>query len=129
MLCSWARKSLNAMRFLYRHELRQLARLFWDHRCGGERSMVGRGGPNPKSEVRNPKEGRNPKSEFQGMGETAGPHETPPTLSNTHRAKGFFGFRASAFLRPSDFGLRISRLPAPQWNKPDIRVEFPLGNV
>src|SRR5664279_5092288 len=42
--------------------------------------------PNPNSEGRNPKEGRIPKAEA--------------TL-------GHFGFRVSAFFRPSDFGLRV----------------------
>jgi hypothetical protein len=50
--------------------------------------------PNPKSEGRNPKEGRIPKAEA--------------TL-------GHFGFRVSAFFRPSDFGLRVWAFALTGW--------------
>ncbi len=50
--------------------------------------------PNPKSKGRNPKEGRIPKAEA--------------TL-------GHFGFRVSAFLRPSDFGLRVWAFALTDW--------------
>ena len=50
--------------------------------------------PNPNSESRNPKEGRIPKAEA--------------TL-------GHFGFRVSAFFRPSDFGLRVWAFALTGW--------------
>jgi len=65
---------------------------------------------NPKSESRNPKEGRNPKTE-----RTMRQEVVQPVGSRLVRISGFgfpsgFGFRASDFLRVSGFGIRISRL-------------------
>ena len=58
--------------------------------------------PNPNSEGRNPKEGRIPKAEA--------------TLEH-------FGFRVSAFFRPSDFGLRVWAFAlAGWWYCPDTPV-------
>ena len=65
---------------------------------GDERpKSEGRRRVKPKSEGRRPKEIRSPKS------------ETRSALGLTQLDAGsLFGFRASAFFRPSDFGLRIS---------------------
>ena len=51
------------------------------------------GGSNPKPEARRPKEGRNPKAEGRR------PNHARPWVS-------VFGFRPSAFFRPSGFGLQ-----------------------
>ncbi len=56
-------------------------------------------GSNPKTEGRRPKEGRSPKA------------ETNP--NRPRRWVSVFGFRNSAFFRPSGFGLRPLKLPHP----------------
>src|ERR1017187_10356121 len=75
-----------------------------------------RKGPNPKPEIRGPKEGRNPKSEMPERG---------------------FGLRYSAFFRVSDFGLRVWAAGGGWYCPPDrrpVRLTFlagegPLGRV
>ena len=75
----------------------------------GRRSKAER---RPKSEGRRPRADGNPKAEGRNKSE-------PPSAS------GFFGFRPSAFFRPSGFGLRPSK-PAPS---PAVFVlqSYPLG--
>ena len=74
-------------------------------RLGGE-SKGGSGVvPVPsKPEIRRPKAERNPKSEA--------PNPQRPRPSSQPSGQAILGFRISAFFRVSDFGLRISGLPA-----------------
>lgn len=66
-------------------------------------------GRTPKSEIRNQKEIRRPKAEGQsGCG--ARLSQTTAVGTRADRTSSPFGFRISAFLRASDFGLRILAL-------------------
>ena len=63
-------------------------------------------GRDPKSEIRNPKEIRSPKAE--GLSGCGAPlSQTSAFVTLAARASNLFGFRISAFLRVSGFGLRI----------------------
>ena len=63
-------------------------------------------GRSPKSEGRRKAEGRNPKAEGRSAcGKW--PFQTTATQGRTGRTRCLFGFRVSAFLRASGFGLRI----------------------
>jgi len=58
---------------------------------------------NPKSEIRNPKEGRSPKSEYRSI-----PYLRPSVVKSLRvNSALLFGFRISAFFRISDFGFRV----------------------
>src|SRR5271166_4947857 len=78
---------------------------------------------NPKAEIRRPKEGRSPKAEIRTQPFPRHCANTVPknavaceSYPDDHVRQrlilrlhaGHFGFRASAFFRPSGFGLRVS---------------------
>ena len=76
----------------------------------------GRGGGNPKSEIRNPKEGRRPNSEqakpqpssAARSGAQADTQQlSRSACSHSGQDRGGFGLRVSDFFRISGFGLRI----------------------